>query len=508
MAISKETALNSLQIFKEFQDATNAEKFVAKEQGKMLTSNDFTDALKNKLDGLSNYTLPTASSTVKGGVKVGDGLAMDGDTLKVTLATSEEYTLPTASSSTKGGVKVGTGLSMNGDTLNVTLDSGDKYSVFGGATASTDGTSGLVPKPVAGENDKFLRGDGTWAEANITVIQNSSGSNVVIDKKIPAIQGALWQDIINGDPCLKLRYNDYEYNYYYDFINTNTIITPTLETDKAQMYTLGTTPSTVDGGLWYTVEGLDSSGINGGYPVPWVKVGNFDYGFKYDTITYKGGNADLISYMPFEASTVDALGNNWTESGSQIVEVNPVVDNEMAFGGRAALNVGQLSTSVATNPSSNTNWTVDFWLSVPNIDSYSTDSTLYTFIQFYCSANTWVPFGILGGKLTRAKIDKSASRQEAEFDFIGKRTHLAFTGSNKIYINGECIRSSSVYQYTGTNNGNNYNYNTGAQTLRKICLFPNWEDIPVKIYIDHFRIHNKIVWNDTFTPPVASEYYS
>ena len=40
---------------------------------------------KTKLDNLTNYTLPTASTSVKGGVKIGSGLQMDGDTLNVTL---------------------------------------------------------------------------------------------------------------------------------------------------------------------------------------------------------------------------------------------------------------------------------------------------------------------------------------------------------------------------------------------------------------------------------------
>ena len=31
-----------------------------------------------------------------------------------------------------------------------------------GATADADGTSGFVPKPLAGDQDKFLKGDGTW----------------------------------------------------------------------------------------------------------------------------------------------------------------------------------------------------------------------------------------------------------------------------------------------------------------------------------------------------------
>lgn len=36
-------------------------------------------------------------------------------------------------------------------------------SVFTGATAGSNGTSGLVPVPKAGDQDKFLKGDGTWA---------------------------------------------------------------------------------------------------------------------------------------------------------------------------------------------------------------------------------------------------------------------------------------------------------------------------------------------------------
>lgn len=54
---------------------------VDKVTGKDLSSNDFTTAYKEKLDGIdagaNNYTLPTASSSVLGGVKVGSGLSID-----------------------------------------------------------------------------------------------------------------------------------------------------------------------------------------------------------------------------------------------------------------------------------------------------------------------------------------------------------------------------------------------------------------------------------------------
>ena len=36
------------------------------------------------------------------------------------------------------------------------------YNIFDGATSSTQGSSGLVPQPSAGDEDKFLAGDGTW----------------------------------------------------------------------------------------------------------------------------------------------------------------------------------------------------------------------------------------------------------------------------------------------------------------------------------------------------------
>lgn len=52
--------------------------YVAKEAGKGLSENDFTTALKNKLDGIAeganNYTLPQATAELLGGVKVGAGL--------------------------------------------------------------------------------------------------------------------------------------------------------------------------------------------------------------------------------------------------------------------------------------------------------------------------------------------------------------------------------------------------------------------------------------------------
>ena len=78
-----------------------------------LFCGDWTCCGGGASDG-SGYTLPTASTTRKGGIKVGDGLQMNGDTLNVTLAGSD-YSLRPATSYRLGGIMVGDGLSIDSD---------------------------------------------------------------------------------------------------------------------------------------------------------------------------------------------------------------------------------------------------------------------------------------------------------------------------------------------------------------------------------------------------------
>ena len=75
-------------------NTTAIQSKVDKVDGFGLSSNDYTSQEKTKLAGLSNYTLPTASDTVKGGIKVGSGLTMNGEVLSATgggMADSVEW---------------------------------------------------------------------------------------------------------------------------------------------------------------------------------------------------------------------------------------------------------------------------------------------------------------------------------------------------------------------------------------------------------------------------------
>ena len=92
-------------------------------------------------------------------------------------ASGNQYTLPEATSSILGGVKIGSNITNSSGTISLTkdnvtaalgytpptTDTNTTYSSMGAASASAAGTAGLVPAPAAGKQNAFLRGDGTWA---------------------------------------------------------------------------------------------------------------------------------------------------------------------------------------------------------------------------------------------------------------------------------------------------------------------------------------------------------
>lgn len=58
--------------------------------GKGLSTNDYTTAEKNKLAGLSNYTLPAATSSVLGGVKIGSNITVSSGVVSLTSANVQQ----------------------------------------------------------------------------------------------------------------------------------------------------------------------------------------------------------------------------------------------------------------------------------------------------------------------------------------------------------------------------------------------------------------------------------
>ena len=115
---------------------------VDKVSGKELSSNDYTDAEKEKLAGIATgankYTHPSYTPRNSGLYK---------------LTVDSTGHISAASAVTKADI---TALGIPGSDTNTT------YSAFKGATSSAAGGSGLVPAPSQGASNRYLRSDGTW----------------------------------------------------------------------------------------------------------------------------------------------------------------------------------------------------------------------------------------------------------------------------------------------------------------------------------------------------------
>jgi hypothetical protein len=92
---------------------------------------------------------------------------------KLTSASGGTWTVTTREASSKivAGTNMGSSYSNGVLTLTATDTT---YSAFTGASSSTAGTSGLVPAPSSGDDGKFLKGNGSWANVEALPAVTSS----------------------------------------------------------------------------------------------------------------------------------------------------------------------------------------------------------------------------------------------------------------------------------------------------------------------------------------------
>ena len=89
--------------------------------------------------------------------------------------------------------------------VNITDDYEFHSDVFVGATASTDGQVGLVPRPMAGDQNKYLKGDGTFTTLDAVSIDSTGTASsttvayqrVGINSVYTAIDGTQYMLISN-----------------------------------------------------------------------------------------------------------------------------------------------------------------------------------------------------------------------------------------------------------------------------------------------------------------------
>lgn len=109
---------------------------------------------KRKLDGIAdnanNYSLPVATSSVRGGIKI--GYTESGKNYPIKLSNEQAY-------------------------VNVPWTD-TTYSVFTGATTTAAGTSGLVPAPTSGQSTRYLCSDGEWSIPTGSIYKGSTAISV------------------------------------------------------------------------------------------------------------------------------------------------------------------------------------------------------------------------------------------------------------------------------------------------------------------------------------------
>ena len=98
---------------------------------------------------------------------------------------------------TQNGTSKGT-FSANQSTNNTIALTDTTYNAFTGADGTNAGSSGLVPAPSATDNDKYLKGDGTWASVSASSGANTDLSNLSATGEAHFLKSINSTDVINA----------------------------------------------------------------------------------------------------------------------------------------------------------------------------------------------------------------------------------------------------------------------------------------------------------------------
>lgn len=166
-------------------------------QDGLMTSSMVADIgnMQTKLNGIdanaNNYTLPTASATVKGGVKVGSGLTMSGEVLNhsnsitsgtvkgdnnKTLTYGGTFTIPSITYDAQGHIT-------NVGTTTMTMPADTNVNTWQPLTTAQEGYVTTAPNSTS----KFLRGDATWESVTKENVGLGNVANLDQSKAITSI---------------------------------------------------------------------------------------------------------------------------------------------------------------------------------------------------------------------------------------------------------------------------------------------------------------------------------
>ena len=96
--------------------------------------------------------------------------------------------------------------------------------IFVGATSAAPGSKGIVPAPQAGDNTKFLSGDGTWGTPTDTTYTAGTGISISAQNVISATGGGM--TVFNTEQ--NLRETQFSHAIFKDYARTEPAYTEDL----------------------------------------------------------------------------------------------------------------------------------------------------------------------------------------------------------------------------------------------------------------------------------------
>lgn len=243
----------------------------------------------------SAYSLPTATASVLGGVKIGSGLSIDGSGVVTAAGT---YTLPAATTSTLGGVIVGSGLAVASGTISanvtsvagrtgaVTIAAADVSGL--GTLATQSGTfSGTSSGTNTGDQTITLSGDVTGSGTGSFAVTIAAGAVITADIADGAVTTA---KIANGAvTAAKLGTHASTHQTGGSDFVASVVVTPTSLTADTNDWAIGT-------GDIFRVAGTAARNVTGiaagtsGQTILLVNVGSFALTLKHQSASSTAAN--------------------------------------------------------------------------------------------------------------------------------------------------------------------------------------------------------------------------
>lgn len=289
----------------------------------------------DRLDNDTLYFVYTSSEATKGLLYLGDklisGSTSEGTPTEISIADIKDVVIDGDTLANKQilAYNNNTGKWENTDLADIISTA---ISVMEGATSLTNGKSGLVPQPNAGDENKFLKGDGTWATVNI-----------------PKFDGNIFEESITG--TLTLRGSS----------SATTGFIPVMN-DEGKLSWMSASIGSLERQIVSSVDDIDLTDTNTIYLIQ-KPVGQLEDGNKYDEymvisgevekIGSLGGSQDLSNYatISFVNSEIKTLSDilNDTETidentGDTIVQ--PGVISRLT---NLETNIGDLSNYSSSN---------------------------------------------------------------------------------------------------------------------------------------------------------------